>query len=204
MKIANNIAPTALTMPTVESEHDEYNQLYQRVEDKALEIIDWYLKRKTIQAMGSRILRILAIFFTIVGGVMPLLQGLLLENLSSQLGYIALALAAACVGADKFFGFSSGWMRYMLTQLSLQKALAEFQLGWMLLWADIDKQQPTPEQRKKILQYLIDFQAKLFTEINQETQTWMIEFQSNLIQLERSTRTQSQLQRLLDSKKKVD
>ncbi|MDY6992685.1 MAG: SLATT domain-containing protein, partial [Pseudomonadota bacterium] len=105
---------------------------------------------------------------------------------------------------DKFFGFSSGWMRYMLTQLSLQKALAEFQLGWMLLWADIDKQQPTPEQRKKILQYLIDFQAKLFTEINQETQTWMIEFQSNLIQLERSTRTQAQLQRLLDSKKKVD
>jgi hypothetical protein len=44
-----------------------------------------------------------------------------------QLGYVMLALAAACVGFDHFFGLSTGWMRFMVTEMSLQQVLAEFQ-----------------------------------------------------------------------------
>lgn len=81
---------------------------------------------------------------------MPLAQGLP-HAISGQeslghFGYIFLALAAGCVAMDKFFGFSSNWMRFMTTSLALQRHLAEFEMDWNILWLEIQDHKPTPEQ----------------------------------------------------------
>ena len=43
---------------------------------------------------------------------------------------VALAIAVAMVGLDRFFGFSSAWARYMATGQAILAALNEFRLDW--------------------------------------------------------------------------
>jgi len=164
----------------------QLNFLRQHVEKKAFEAIHWYLTRKTSQAQWSRFLRASAILLTTLGGLLPILQGMDNSMQYGQYGYISLALAAACIGLDKFFGFSSAWIRYMTTQMSLQRALAEFQMDWVLLWTEIQQQQPQIEEQKQLLQRIKEFHLQIVSETAQELQAWVSEFQSNLVQLEKA------------------
>lgn len=117
------------------------------------------------------------------GGLCPLLQNLGGYNFN-QLGYVSLGLVAAIVGFDKFFGFSSAWMRYMLTQISLQKKFADFQLEWLKRRSFVNKDL-TKEQAEQLFSFLQAFQVGLLAEVELEIQSWVAEFQNNLVQLDR-------------------
>ena len=166
----------------------QLNQLRQHVEDRAVEAINWYLKRKASKSFWSRGLRFLAILFTTLGGLIPVSTPLLPYDFMGQLGYVMLALAAACIGFDHFFGLSTGWMRFMVTEMSLQQVLAEFQMDWQLLWAKVEDGKPTAEQQQMLLQRLKTFRLQIIKEMTQEMQAWVAEFQSNLALLEKTTR----------------
>jgi hypothetical protein len=177
-------------------EEKDLKTLRREVETKAKEAINWYIQRKNSKSAWSKFLRISAIFMIFVGGLSPILQGIEWINLQDcQYGYIALALAAICIVLDKFMGFSSSWMRYMTTAVKLQKALADFQTDWVLLWSEVKDNTPTTEQNRQLLQRIKDFRLKMIAEIEQETQMWTHEFQSNLAQLERVTQTQQESQK---------
>ena len=175
----------------------DFDEVYHLVEDLALAAIDWYLKRKAAKSWISTSLRLGAILFTALGGLFPILAGI--EQLPqwlqwlgkdpSQYGYIALALAATCLGLDHFFGFSTAWMRFMTTQFALQKALAEFQIDWIMLLKEREKN-PDPAQEKKMLERLKAFRLQVLSEIEKETLTWVEEFKSNLKQLEEQAEAQ--------------
>ena len=104
--------------------------------------ISWYFRKKRWKARIGRLLRFLAIFLTTAGGLLPFVVASGLFNDTddrfkwSQLGYILLALAGGCVLLDKFFGFSSAWVRYVTTALALQRHLARFQFDWATLIVD--------------------------------------------------------------------
>ena len=175
--------------PSVFSEHDlegkDLKSLRKEVEAKAIDAIDWYIKRKQIKSIGSKILRIGAILFILIGAMLPILKGIdWLQLEDCHYGYIALALAGTCIVIDKFMGFSSSWMRYMTTGISLQKALIDFQTDWMLMWAEVTDNTPTVEQQRRLLQRIKSFRLKIITEIERETQLWTNEFQSNLSQMD--------------------
>jgi len=172
-------------------EEKDLKTLRREAETKAKEAINWYIQRKNSKSAWSKFLRISAIFMIFAGGLSPILQGIEWFNLQDcQYGYIALALAAVCIVLDKFMGFSSSWMRYMTTAVKLQKALADFQTDWILIWSEVKDNIPTVEQNRQLLQRIKDFRLKMLAEIEQETQMWTHEFQSNLAQLERVTQTQ--------------
>jgi hypothetical protein len=46
-----------------------------------------------------------------------------------------LGVAAALIGLDKTFGYSSGWARYVLTATNIRKSLEDFRLDWAELMA---------------------------------------------------------------------
>ncbi|MFI3219995.1 MAG: SLATT domain-containing protein [Methylococcales bacterium] len=69
-------------------------------------MIIWYLTKKRLPSLCSRVLHFLAIMFAGFGGLCPLLQNLGGHNFN-QLGYVSLGLVAAILGFDKFFGFNS-------------------------------------------------------------------------------------------------
>ncbi|HEY0738055.1 MAG TPA: SLATT domain-containing protein [Herpetosiphonaceae bacterium] len=200
---ANNIEVTqleSLSWKTPQEIETSIQEVYQYAEARAADTIDWYLRAKKSKAQWSRWLRFAAIVLTALGGLTPIiislgwLNGARAQNLG-QLGYLFLGLAAACVGLDKFFGFSSGWMRYITTALALQKTLSEFRLDWAMLVAKLGGATPTNDQVQLMLQRLKDFVLVIDGYVEQETLVWIAEFQSSLADIERTARTQGEAAR---------
>ena len=119
--MAKNIqAPPQLETDWSDGQREESLKiLYAFAYKTAKEAIDWYWGKKWKGIIG-RALRFLAIVLTAAGGMVPLLLSADIENLGivvvkPQYGYVLIAFAAAFVGLDKFFGFSSTWIRYVTT-----------------------------------------------------------------------------------------
>lgn len=109
----------------------------------------------------------------------------------AQWGYVFFGIAAAIYGFDKFFGLSTGWMRYIVTQMALEKALKEFQYDWLILRAQPND--PAGAQNantQALLQKMRDFTSQVETLVKQETDAWVLEFQNNLSQLEKVLKTE--------------
>jgi hypothetical protein len=173
-------------------------EIYQHAVREANSTIDWYLVSKKPKKTWAQATRLGAILFTAIGGLVPLIVATKVlpkfgETDVTQFGYIALALAAACVGLDKFFGFSSAWIRYLTTAMTLQKVLQEFQLDWAVICASENGQSPPAlEARLKRIQ---TFLLRVHSELERETADWAAEYRSNLAEMEKSARQQLEANR---------
>jgi hypothetical protein len=177
--------------PTVAMEqwHDTESalaKLYRYAEGRALEATDWYLQDKRGKRIWSRGLRLLAILLVIAGALQPLLDAAAPGPSRTAWGYVLLALAAACIGFDRFFGLSSGWMRSMTTAQSLERRLEQLQYDCAAECARSASRTVDPKQVQNRLALLRVFSDDVAALLQQETASWVLEFQSNLLRLERS------------------
>lgn len=197
--MANNAASPIPTLSWKAGDVEASLQaLYGCVEAEAQKLIQWYYNKKKPKALMSWYLRLLAILFTGAGGLVPFAASFGNPDIQlgpfkfpfGQLGYLLLATAAGFILFDRYFGFSTGWMRYITTAMMLERALGEFRLEWARLRARQAGQTPTAEQVDMLIQLCKGFSLTVRTLVEQETQQWVAEFQSNLSQLERSARAQ--------------
>lgn len=180
-------------------------ELYQYAEAAANDSIRWYAKKKTSKARMSWILRALAILLTTLGGLTPIISSLggstirladgKFDVYVGQLGYLFLGLAAGCVAFDRFFGFSSGWMRYISTKMILEKQLSEFRFDWAMMTAKFSDRSPTPDQVQLMIQRLKEFLILVNNHVEQETLTWVSEFKNSLADIEKTAKTQGETTR---------
>jgi ABC-type multidrug transport system fused ATPase/permease subunit len=161
-------------------------QLYRYAEGRAIEAVDWYLQDKRSKRIWSRGLRLLAILLVIAGGLQPLLDAAAPGPSRTAWGYVLLAMAAACIGFDRFFGLSSGWMRSMTTAQSLERRLEQLQYDWAAECARSASRTVDPKQVQNRLALLRVFSDDVAALMQQETAEWVLEFQSKLLRLERS------------------
>jgi conflict system pore-forming effector with SLATT domain len=157
--------------------------------------IDWYKRKQYWKRVGSRLFRYVAIGLVAIGALIPLLsmQGLdqhlpFLKLLVPQWGYVVFAVAAGCVLGDKLLGFSTGWIRFIKTQLVLEGALTELRYDWLALFSKLSGDAPTQEQIQTLIQRLRAFVVLVHTQVQQETEAWVLEFQSNLADLEKAAK----------------
>jgi hypothetical protein len=171
------------------------------VEEEATSATRWYFSSKNSKALWSRWLRLLAILLTSVAGLLPLVATLLERGIPgiSQLQWglivsLLLGTSAGLLAFDHYFGFSSGWIRYVLTATGIQNALAEFRMDWQCLNANTSAP-PTMEQILALIQRARAFLISVRGMVLDETKTWATEFQNNLAQLEKEVKAQYQEQR---------
>lgn len=174
--------------------------------------IKWYAKTVRGQRRASRWLRGIALFFSIAGGLVPIARALVVSpgvpdpkgsmaQLQAalppldwgQLGYLLLAIAAGVVLFDRFFGFSTSWMRFVTTQIELERIRQNFRLEWIAL----DQQRAAAVQvpAELLPRYLKLVRTTLILGKEQtikETRAWISEFQSNLSQFEKEIRNQAE------------
>lgn len=74
-----------------------------------------------------------------------------------EFGYVFAAIAAGVLAYDKYFGLSTGWIRYIQTQLVLEGALDELGYDWVSFLAKLDAQNPSTDQIQTIIQRLRSF-----------------------------------------------
>jgi hypothetical protein len=166
-------------------------QLFAYVESTAAASLEWYAKRKSTKGRVSRFLRVSAIALGVAGGLTPIVNGVLSQVWIGQAGYALLALAAGLVAGDRYFGVSSGWIRYVTAMQAIQRVLADFRLEWSALLASSeDGAPPDAALVRRCLERARDFQAAVLRITEEETRAWVAEFQSNLSDLEKTLSAQ--------------
>ncbi len=166
--------------------------LHQYVEDQAQKAIEWYWDHKRLKARISMVLRFVAIILFALGGLVPIVKATLPAAAIAKIpfdfgqsGYLLIGVAAGCMGLDRFFGYSTGWIRYVTTAMALEKSLEEFRLEWTRNMAKMRGASPTPEQLELLIQTSETFSLAIKSQVEQETKAWVVEFQTNLSQLEK-------------------
>ena len=98
------------------------------------------------------------------------------------------AAAGIFVSIDRFGGYTSGWVRYMLAQGKIERLRDAFLLDWNLL-----KQANTPPE--EMLEGAKIFLLAVGKVIDDETQEWATEFQNAIREMERSRKAAAETQR---------
>jgi VIT1/CCC1 family predicted Fe2+/Mn2+ transporter len=178
-----DLRPSPFTVTSVvdwERPAEALTTLFTRAESAALEAVDWYLRHKRSRKRASRLLRALSILLVSMGVLVPLLTSVV-KPLHAEYGYALLALAAACVGFDHFFGLSSGWMRDMVTAQAIQRRLEVLRFDWA---SECARSALTTrrqlEEVERQLTLLREFAGDLVALTSSETSEWIAEFQTSL------------------------
>jgi hypothetical protein len=158
-------------------------EIYEHAEKTSQTARDWYwrsIKSKRITSLGVRFLSFLLVVF---GAVLPIFAGLADEVMTrlycTQIGVASLAVAGLLQAADKVFGWSSGWLRYMTTVTAMEAATRKFDLDWanyMISKAGVigdDDKRPLFELAKGLEEEVTRLQVD-------ETDKWFAEFNSGL------------------------
>lgn len=172
-------------------------EIRKAVEEEGQKAIDWYWRSKKWKCRLSRAIQFFALALTALAGlasiIVPVLRNLgvrISPNFDSgPIASLCVGTAAAMIGLDKAFGFSSGWTRYVLTATSMTKLLHEFRMDWVAMLATA-KDPPTPEQQTALIQRARDFISTIQSMVLQETKDWATEFQNNMAQMEKDLKSQ--------------
>jgi conflict system pore-forming effector with SLATT domain len=186
---ANGLSNLSWKDPDVEN---SITELRRYVEDEAQKQIAWYYAKKTWKARMSTALRFASILLFVMGGLVPIVKATLQPAAINKLpfdfgqaGYLLIGVAAGCVGLDRFFGYSTGWIRYITTAMAIEKSLEEYRMEWARNIAKLRGAPPNEQQLDQLIQTCETFSLAIRTQVEQETKAWVAEFQSNLAQLEK-------------------
>ena len=166
--------------------------IHERACEAAQVAITWYLKAKRPKQRGARMIRGGAIVLAALAGVIPMMAQSNVTSIEPVWASVALALGASAILADRFFGFSSAWMRFITTELQLRQLLDEFQLDWDAERASWKGAAPTDEQTQRGIGRCRTFISHVNGIVRDETKLWVTEFQESLRQLDDTMKARSQ------------
>jgi hypothetical protein len=119
----------------------------------------------------------------IVGTVLPILAGLgdkpEVRLQYTQLGVAALAFAGLLQVADRIFGWSSGWLRYMTTVTAMENLTRKFELDWASYIVDKGSNIGDGDI-KPLFDLAKRFEDDILKLQSDETDKWVTEFSSSV------------------------
>ncbi|MEU8713686.1 SLATT domain-containing protein [Streptomyces sp. NPDC093272] len=160
---------------------ERLDELYRWVERGALGTAEWYLSDRIWKRRGARALRCGAAVGAVLGAALPLLDLTGAVGGVAPWGYLALLMAVACVGIDRFFGVTSGWIRDMATAQAVQRRLQVLQFDWA---SESVREVLGPaegtasEAAERCLAVLRRFSEDVTELVRTETADWMVEFRT--------------------------
>jgi SMODS and SLOG-associating 2TM effector domain 2 len=160
------------------------DELYAWSERLATDAINWYLTEKRRKARRSRGLRALALLLATAGGAVPIIALAAGRAAAGNWGFLLLALAAGCWAFDRFFGYSSSWLRYMATATSLRTQLVEYQTAWAKEMVAMAAREPDRTDAVRLIDFVRTFAWNVNDTIRAETEAWLVEFHTRLTELE--------------------
>lgn len=160
--------------------------LYQDVIKSCDEQSRWYNINKGQKTWPSKIIRFSSVILFGLGGVFPLIGKTSKVDFTTW-GYISIAIAGILLFLDRFFGFSSGWIRYTLTEMEINKRKADLQFQWKIemIRIELSKELASIEKKIELMTMLKDFSKEIADLVMQETNNWAAEFQTNISELQK-------------------
>lgn len=163
--------------------------LHQAAVAKASDAIAWYVHAKGRSRIAARLSRGLALLLGSATTLLPLASGFMGDDLARPL--IASASmcgigAATLIAVDKFFGFSSGWMRYVGAMQTLERRLEQYVLDWnrRALAGEAAAMQSDRAVLAAAVDRIAAFLDSVADVLQGETHAWATEFRGNLADFE--------------------
>ncbi|MEU0160929.1 SLATT domain-containing protein [Streptomyces sp. NPDC006261] len=160
---------------------ERLDELYRWVESGALATAKWYLTDRVWKRRGARALRLGTAAGVVAGAALPLLDLTGTLSGSAGWGYLSLLLGAACMGCDRYFGLTSGWIRNLATAQAVQRRLQVLQFDWA---SECVREMLGPsegtasEAAERCLGVLRRFSEDITELVRSETADWMVEFRA--------------------------
>ncbi|MCF3119345.1 SLATT domain-containing protein [Streptomyces arenae] len=165
---------------------ERLDELYRWVERGALNTAEWYLAERGLKRRAARLLRAGAALGAVGAGVLPLLDLAGAVAGVATWGFVSLLAGVACVGCDRFFGLTSGWMRNVATAQAVQRRLQVLQFDWA---SESVREVLGPtegtagEAAERCLGVLRKFSEDVTELVRAETADWMVEFRAGPVPL---------------------
>jgi hypothetical protein len=187
-------------------DHDTLQSLYSDVVKKAESTVRWYQISRRRKKLPANFIRILSFVSFGLAGLLAAIQTMGQPQISAafvfqglnagQIGFLTAGFGAGTLTFDKFFGLSSGWVRYMMTELGTQQIIDDFKLDWASAYCAAPKDANGKlVDGSSLFQSLKVFSAKIDSQIQEETRQWAAEFQQSMAFLQGLAKTtQSALQ----------
>ncbi|RMB83594.1 SLATT domain-containing protein [Streptomyces shenzhenensis] len=160
---------------------ERLDELYGWVERRALETAAWYLADRVWKRRAAWGLRTGAAAGAVCGAALPLVDLTGAVTGTAPWGYLALMLAVSCLGVDRFFGVTSGWMRDVATAQAVQRRLQALQFDWASenVREVLGPAEGTAgEAADRCLGVLRRFSEDVTELVRAETADWMVEFRT--------------------------
>lgn len=165
---------------------DALKDLYGWANSTANEAEAWYMRDKRWRAWAAQILRILTVSFGATGAIIPLV-GAAQHREMANWGYVLLALGATCIGIDRIFGLSTGWMRCIITANAIRRRQSIFRVAWSAECAKAffpDATRIDSRAIAELMDLVRDFIVDLSDLVSLETLEWRSELQAIMQQMQ--------------------
>ena len=111
---------------------ESLSQLFRAVDDLAEAEVKYYYRRRTTRAWISGISRLVAWVSGTIGLLLPLLAATATPEFKdfALYGYVFIAIAASGLAANSLFAGTEGHIRFVTTQLELEKLITKARISW--------------------------------------------------------------------------
>ncbi len=160
--------------------------------------LNWYKNSQVKKRTISLILLVFAFIGFGLSLLFPLVPGLKLGAIDTidfgywyAAGYICLIVTSIVLLLDRLFGHSDGWIRYMMTELQIEKALSEHHSQWIKSLQLIDLSNITKEEKANLVELIEKLDISIKDIVKVETENWREVFSNQLREFQ--TKTDSRL-----------
>lgn len=191
----DNIQAAKLSAELMKADrHEALLGSFNVVLEKANSSIRWYEVSIKDKRRGALTVRLGALFFGALATLTPIVLSMLPSTFStahlSQLVALPTIFAASAAGLvilDRFFGFSSGWMRYLTTYLELQAKVETFEIAWAKHFTTLSAPVSDADFLRS-LDLLGAFLGSITGAVESETREWIAGFKGALAEIDQSAR----------------
>lgn len=160
--------------------------LFAAVDALAESEIAYYYRRRGTRAWISGVTRLAAWILGSVGLLLPLLSGTASARWEDwgQYGYVFLAGAASVLAANSLFAGTEGHIRFVSTQLELERLVVASRVEWYRYLA---LPRATDEDISRGFELILDYAHRLHGTVLQETGRWGDTLMAELAKIQQKT-----------------
>ena len=150
---------------------ESLSQLFRAVDDLAEAEVNYYYRRRTTRAWISGVSRSVAWLAGTIGLLLPLLAATKKAEFTDLglYGFVFIAIAASALAANALFGGTEGHIRFVTTQLELEKLITKTRIAWCQYLRGNGRDREGYEAGFQLIQ---DYAAELYAITITETGRW--------------------------------
>jgi len=154
------------------------NQLYQESLCTAEKTIQWYLRYRKKKGNTAKFIRFTSILLLVASTLIPLFTAWYEKTELLYLGYILASMGGGLLLIDRYYGYSTSWIRFVLTGKDLEQLKRAFVKNYQL--SCIRHSPMSRDGFAAVIGVILLFEQAFSETVKVETAQWAREFEQNM------------------------